>query len=189
MVKFSAFAFLDRDGTINEEKKVHTTRNLRLIPGAVDAIKLLNSHGYCVVIATNQPQVAKGFCSEDDVKTVNAALVKRLARRGARIDAVYYCPHHPEKGHLGENPKYKIRCSCRKPGLKMFRKAEKKFGIKIGKNSFIVGDQTRDIQAGKNLGAVTILVKTGFGGKDNTFNVKPKYVCKDLLAAVKLVLR
>ncbi len=188
MTKFKAFAFLDRDGTINEEKEVHTVSNLELIPGAAQAIHLLNNANYCVVVVTNQPEVAKGFTSEAEVREVNLTLAKMLAAQGARIDAVYYCPHHPEKGHAGENPKYKIRCSCRKPGLKMLRKAEKKFGIKIDRNSFIVGDQTRDVQTGKNAGCKTVLVKTGFGGSDGKFAVEPDYVCKNLLDGVKTVL-
>ncbi len=189
MAKFRAFAFLDRDGTINEEQPVHRVSNLTLIPGAVEAVKLLNDNNYCVVIATNQPAVAKGFTTEEEVKSVNSELVKILVEKGARIDAVYYCPHHPEKGHSGENPEYKITCECRKPGLAMFRKAEKKFKLKIGKDSIVIGDQTCDVQAGKNLGCRTILVKTGFGGSDGKFAVQPDYVCENLLEAVKAVLK
>ena len=96
---FKGIIFLDRDGTINEEKDViRVLSDLKIYPYAAPAIKLLNLAGYAIVIATNQPAVAKGFCTEDDVKNVNKALVEKLASQGARIDAVFYCPHHPQKG-------------------------------------------------------------------------------------------
>jgi histidinol-phosphate phosphatase family protein len=182
--------FLDRDGTINEDVGlVYRTKDIRLIPKAALGIKLLNSKGVKIAITTNQPVVARNLCTEEDVKRINGHLLSLLAREGARIDAVYYCPHHPETNHPEANdPKYRCKCECRKPGIGMLKAASERFHI-MPSNCFIIGDSTRDIMAGKNFGCTTILLKTDSGGSDDKYDVKPDHICDDLYEAAKLVVR
>jgi histidinol-phosphate phosphatase family protein len=180
--------FLDRDGTIIDEADLLCDpKKLRLIHGAAEGIKLLNSKGVRVAIVTNQPVVARGLCSEDDVKAINSHLLRMLKKESAKIDAVYYCPHHPEKNHPEANdPKYRRECGCRKPKTGMLEEASRRFGIPSDK-CFMIGDSTRDVQTARNFNCVSILVKTGYGGNDTKFDAKPDHVCKDLLEAAKLV--
>ena len=175
--------FLDRDGTINKEVDLLTdTRQLRLIPGTAKAIRLLKRLGFLVVIVTNQPVIARGEVTEKYMDHIHAVLVRRLEVRGAVIDAIYYCPHHPD----ASIKKYKIKCRCRKPNTGMITAAAKQFGIQL-KNSFMVGDRTADILAGRRAGITTILVGTGYGGADGKHNVAPDFRAKDLGDAVKVI--
>jgi len=182
--------FLDRDGVINEEVNLLSdARQLRLIQNAEKAIKLLNNLGFYVIVATNQPQVARGLLKEKEAEKINETLRKMLAKKGAKIDAIYFCPHHPEKHHLDIKPecmKYRIECDCRKPNIGMLKKAEKKFGLNL-KSCYIIGDKTMDMQTGKNAGCRTILVKTGYAGKDKKYDVKPNFIAKDLFDAAKQI--
>lgn len=183
----NSIIFIDRDGTINHEVDLLKHKSqLKLIEGSADAIKLLKDYGYLVVIVTNQPQVAKGICTEQDVKEANDQLLEMLKEKGAKADALYYCPHHPEKGHQGENAKYKIDCECRKPKTGMLKQAAEKFGVDLT-NCFVIGDQTRDVLTAKNAGCKSILVKTGYGGRDGRYEATPDNVCEHLLDAAKLV--
>lgn len=181
--------FLDRDGVINEEVSLlHKPSQLRLIKGSAEGIKLLKENGFLVIVVTNQPVVARGMCTENDLKKIHERLEELLAKEGAKLDAIYYCPHHPDKGYPGENPKYKIECECRKPKTGLLLQAAKDFAFDVKKCVF-VGDRTVDIKTGKNAGCRTILVKTGCGGKDRKFEVKPDYTCKNLLEAAKLIIK
>ncbi|MBI5227936.1 HAD-IIIA family hydrolase [Candidatus Micrarchaeota archaeon] len=184
----SRLALLDRDGTINKEVNLlHDIRQLQLLEGAAEGIRLLNQNGFKVAIVTNQPVVARGLCSEDDVKKVNVLLLELLEKEGAKVDAVYYCPHHPEQGHSGANdPKYRKICDCRKPKPGMLITASKDFGI-AKENCFMVGDHDRDIEGGKNFGCTTIFVKTGQIDSESKLNTKPDHVSKNLLEAAKLM--
>jgi D-glycero-D-manno-heptose 1,7-bisphosphate phosphatase len=155
----NAGLFLDRDGTINVERGYLADPNdVELLPGAADAIRAANEFGVPVIIITNQAGVARGFHSEEAVVSVNERLKQLLNEQGARIDAVYYCPHHPEAG----NPPYRIVCTCRKPGTGMLEMAEKSLGINLAA-SYVVGDKCSDIETGKNGGCGTVLVLTGYG--------------------------
>ena len=175
--------FLDRDGTINREVDVlRDVRQLRVLPGAADAIKKINKLGFLAVVITNQPVVARGWRTEKELDEIHAVLIKRLARKNARLDAIYYCPHHPE----ANLKKYRLRCRCRKPNIGMITKAVKKFKINI-KKSFIIGDSTRDVLTGKRAGLKTILVKTGYAGRDGKYNVKPRFIAKNLKEAVEII--
>ncbi|MBN2368343.1 HAD-IIIA family hydrolase [Candidatus Woesearchaeota archaeon] len=182
--------FLDRDGVINEEAGLITeSSQLKLIPGSAEAIKKLNDRGFLVVIVTNQPQVARNLCTEEDVEKINARLVKEFEKEGARIDGVYYCPHHPETNHPDANdPKYRRPCECRKPGIGMLKQAEKEFKIDL-KRSYMVGDRTADIKAGNSAGCTTIIVRTGFAGKDGKYEAVPDIEAEDLIEAVDKVLK
>ena len=182
--------FLDRDGVINKEiNLLNDINQLEILSNVNKAIKILNDLGFYVIIVTNQPQVARGLLTEVGVKKINNHLKKLLEDGGAKIDAIYYCPHHPERHHPDIKPefiKYRIECECRKPKIGMLLEAKKKFNLDL-KSSFMIGDQTIDIQTGKNAGCKTILVKTGYGGSDGKFDVKPDFVCEDLYNAAKLI--
>jgi mannose-1-phosphate guanylyltransferase / phosphomannomutase len=175
--------FLDRDGTINEEVDVlRDVKKLRLIRNAGKAITEINRLGYLAIVITNQPVIARGWLTHEGLGEVHDALRSKLARSGARLDAIYYCPHHPN----ANLPEYRKVCKCRKPGIKMFQDAAKDFDIDM-KKSYMVGDHTRDILSGKNAGVTTIMVATGHGGKDGANEVTADYDAKDLLAAVGII--
>lgn len=177
--------FLDRDGTINREvDHLRSVGQLRIIPSAAKAIKLLNRAGFLAVVITNQAVVARGMASEAEVDGIHAVMARRLARGGAKIDAIYYCPHHPD----ADVKKYRIRCRCRKPDIGMIMRAAKEHGINL-ERSFLVGDRTVDIFAGKKAHVRTVLVRTGYGGKDKKFDVVPDFFAKDLMAAAKIIIK
>jgi histidinol-phosphate phosphatase family protein len=175
--------FLDRDGTINREVDVlRRLKQLRILPGVSRAIAALNRLGFLVVVVTNQPVIARGWITKNELDEIHAILIRRLKKGGAKIDAVYYCPHHPQ----ANLERYRMRCRCRKPNIGMVMKAVKKFKIDV-KKSFMVGDSTRDILTGKRAGLKTILVMTGYAGKDGKYAVKADFVAKNLLGAVKII--
>jgi D-glycero-D-manno-heptose 1,7-bisphosphate phosphatase len=152
-------AFLDRDGTINEEVDfLRTPDQLRLIPGAAAAIRALNDRGIFTCVISNQSGVARGFLNEDDLVPIHSRLEQELERDHARLDRIYYCPHHPTEGR----PPYNVTCECRKPGTGMLQRGARELGIHLG-GSFVVGDRIVDIQAGRAVGATTVLVLTGYG--------------------------
>lgn len=151
-------AFLDRDGTIIKEVDyLSHPDQIQLLPGASEAIKMLNQAGILVLVASNQSGVARGFFDEKTVRDIHSELMSILRKEGAHLDAVYYCPHHPEG-----NPPYNIRCKCRKPEPGMILKAAEEFPINI-RESVIIGDKISDIQTGQRLQMKSILVRTGYG--------------------------
>ncbi len=146
--------FLDRDGTVNEEKYfISNPDELELIPGSAESIARAHTLGMKVIIVSNQSGVARGFLTERDVDLVNKRLLDLLAAENTYIDGIYYCPHHPENGGI---------CSCRKPDSGMFRQAEREHNVDLTR-SIMVGDRMSDIEAGKRIGASTVLVLTGYG--------------------------
>ena len=182
--------FLDRDGTIVESgiydklsEGLMKQSDIKLIDGSAEAIAKLNEN-FIVVMITNQPSVAKEFCTEEDVKKTNQYILELLAEKGAKIDSVYYCPHHPDTSHVMN--KYRIECDCRKPKTGMLKMAAADHKLDL-KKCWVVGDHTMDISAGKNAGCKTILVKTGYGGKDGKYNVDPDYIADDLLQASNII--
>lgn len=180
--------FLDRDGTITKsDGYVCRREQLDMVGGLAGAIKLLN-RDFLVIIITNQPVVARGLCTEEDVKQLHDEIVGNLAREGARVDAVYFCPHHPDMhGDVPEHArKYRIDCGCRKPKTGMLEQAARDFDIDV-RNSFFIGDSTRDIQTAKNAGCVSVLVKTGQRGGDGKYGVKPDFVFESLPEAAKFI--
>ena len=151
--------FLDRDGTLNEEVNyLHRKEDLVLLPGVPEALKAFKDQGYRLVVVTNQAGVARGYYTEDDVKELHRYMNELLAGQGVKIDAFYYCPHHPEHG-IG---KYKVRCHCRKPETGMFEMAEQAFAVDKA-SSWMIGDKLIDMEAGRNYGVRTVLVGTGYG--------------------------
>jgi D,D-heptose 1,7-bisphosphate phosphatase len=176
--------FLDRDGTINREVgNLHRIEDLRLLPGAARAIRAMNRMGFLVVIVTNQSVVAYGLLKEKQVDEIHALLIQRLQSRGAKIDAVYYCPHHPTKAVVKE---YGVFCRCRKPEIGMILKAIKKMRIDRSK-SFLIGDMTTDIETGKRAKLTTILVKTGHAGTDGRYGAIADFTARNLSQAVAII--
>ncbi len=153
--------FLDRDGTIvREVEYLRSPGQLRLLPRAAAAIRLLNRAGLAVVVTTNQSGIARGLLTEKELEEVHAVLRSRLARRGARIDGIYFCPHHPEAAR----PEYRRRCRCRKPAPGMLLRAARELDLDLGR-CFAIGDSARDIEAGRRAGCRAVLVRTGYGAE------------------------
>ena len=179
--------FLDRDGTINKYcGLVSKEEQITLMDGVAEAIKKINLSGYLAVIATNQPVVARGLCSIGDVERFHQKIETLLGEAGAYVDDIVFCPHHPDKGYPDENPQYKLECNCRKPKTGMIEKMQRKYNIDLSL-SYMVGDTTTDIMAGKNAGLKTILLKTGEGGRDGKFETVPDWIAADLLQAVNII--
>lgn len=150
--------FLDRDGTIN--KYVGFLRNINqfeLIDGVSEAIKKINASGYLAIVVTNQPVIARGEVSFEELEEIHRKMETLLGEKGAYLDSIYYCPHHPHKGYEGERPELKIDCKCRKPKPGMLVKAAQDFNIDLSQ-SWMVGDGENDIKAGKNAGCRTALI-------------------------------
>jgi D-glycero-D-manno-heptose 1,7-bisphosphate phosphatase len=142
--------FLDRDGTIARD--VHYCRrpeDFEILPTVPEAVRLLNEHGFKVVVVTNQSGLARGFFDEATLSLIHNKMKHDLSVQGAHIDAIYYCSHHPD-----------AHCSCRKPGTALFGQAARELDIDL-KQSFVIGDTAMDIGAGQAVGAHTILVTTG----------------------------
>lgn len=174
--------FLDRDGVINENLKEGLLKweNFRLLPNALEALKLLNDKlpkQIKIILTTNQRYINQGKLSEKDLNNFHEKMKKIIENAGGRIDAIYYCPHTDEDN-----------CECRKPKPGMHLKAAKDFGIDL-KKSIYIGDSTRDIRLANNIGEISILLKTGEAGNDKKFVARPDYVARDLLEASKIVLK
>ncbi len=179
--------FLDRDGTINEELEfISSPDDVVLIPRSAEAIREANQLGLKVFVITNQSGIARGFIKEEELVKVHNKLVELLNNAGAHLDAIYFCPHHPEFGE----PPYKIECDCRKPNSGMLRQAEKEFNIDL-KKSFVVGDRIIDVQTAHAVGATGILVLTGYGKNQieeiQKNNIKIDYIAEDLYDAMQFI--
>ncbi len=150
--------FLDRDGTVNRLRGFITAPDeIELLDGAAEAIAYFNSIGYLVIIVTNQPVIARGECTEQELRNIHNRLEMLLGEKGAYTDGIYYCPHHPDSGFEGEIRELKISCSCRKPEPGLLLRAGEDFNIDMSE-SFMVGDSMRDIEAGKKAGCRTVLL-------------------------------
>ncbi len=182
--------FLDRDGTINEYMGFLIRKeDLKLIPGVVEAIKKINESEYLCIVVTNQPVIARGEVTFEQLDDIHKRLQTLLGNEGVYVDDIYYCPHHPDKGFEGEIPELKFDCTCRKPNTGMIEQAAEKYNIDV-ENSWIIGDSTLDIMLGKNANMNSILVGTGQAGLDNKYDVEPTETAQDLNEAVdKIMLR
>jgi D-glycero-D-manno-heptose 1,7-bisphosphate phosphatase len=180
--------FLDRDGTIiREADYLRSTSEMRLLPRAAEAIRRLNQAGFAVVVATNQSGIARGLLSEADLEGIHDTLQRRLVKRGAKLDAIYYCPHHPE----GAIHRYRRRCACRKPAPGMLLRAARELDLDLSR-SFAVGDGERDVTAGRRAGCHAVLVRTGYGGETEKAagdEIGADYVADNLLDAVVWILK
>ncbi len=159
-----AAVFLDRDGTLVEEVGyLDRPERIELYPWSIEAIAALNRAGILVVLTTNQSGVARGFFTEHTVGVVHARIADLLAKGGARIDAYYYCPHHPH----GRIPEYTCVCECRKPARGLVDRAVRELGVDP-QLSFAVGDRWLDVQLARTVGARGVLVRTGYGALEAT---------------------
>ncbi len=179
--------FLDRDGTlIREADYLRSPEQVRLLPRAAEAVRRLNYAGFAVVLATNQSGIARGLLTEHDLDSIHTLLRSRLAKRAARLDAVYFCPHHPTKGL----PSYRRKCNCRKPAPGMILQAGRELDLDLTR-CFAVGDSQRDLAAGRKAGCRTVLVRTGYG-RDTELEegdrLAADHVADDLAAAVDWIL-
>lgn len=144
--------FLDRDGTINRITGFITKpEQFELIPGAAEAIKLINRSGYLAIVVTNQPVIARGDCTFEKLQSIHDKMETELGKAGAFVDAIYVCPHHTDKGFEGERPEYKCDCQCRKPRPGLLLQAAQDFNIDLSE-SYMIGDSHRDVEAGNNAG-------------------------------------
>lgn len=172
--------FIDRDGTINVDKDyLSDPDQLELIDNSPEAIEIANQLGLKVIVISNQSGVARGIMTAAQVDAVNARLVEMLSRRGATVDAIYYCPHYPNSGG--------VQCTCRKPDIGMLLRAKEAFDLDLTE-SFVVGDKWSDVKCGENAGAFTSLVLTGYGESDYQrcidAGIKIDYLAKNLYDTV-----
>jgi D-glycero-D-manno-heptose 1,7-bisphosphate phosphatase len=180
---------LDRDGTICEEVGyLDSIERLRLISGSAEAIRALNEQGFKVVIVTNQSGIARGFFPEEFLEKLHAELSRQLQEKGAFLDRIYYCPHHPSEG----NAPYLQVCACRKPAPGLLLQAAKDLNIDLSV-SYMIGDHISDIECGQSVGAQTILLLTGHGSeameKIKSRPQPPSYVAADLFEAVRWIMQ
>ena len=181
--------FIDRDGTVNEQMGYinHLSRFI-MLSGAAEAIKLLNSHQYLVIIVSNQSGVARGYYPIELVNEVHAHMRALMEKDGAIVDGIFFCPHHIN----GSVPEYSIKCNCRKPKTGLIEKACKAFEIDMT-NSYVIGDRYSDIELAVRLDIRGILVTSGYGLGDLEYvfprlSFSPAYVAKDLLHAVRWII-
>jgi mannose-1-phosphate guanylyltransferase / phosphomannomutase len=180
--------FLDRDGVINKEvSHLSNPAQMELIAGAAEAIRRLNEVGYLVIVVTNQPVVARGECSLDTLRTIHNKMETLLGREHAWIDALYFCPHHPDRGFAGEIPELKFDCGCRKPKTGLFDEAVQDWNISLA-DSYCVGDSRRDVLAARRMGVRAIGVKTGHGCRDCEAPDAPDLLVEDLRGAADIIL-
>jgi D-glycero-D-manno-heptose 1,7-bisphosphate phosphatase len=181
--------FLDRDGTVSEEVGyINHVSRLRLFPWTAAAIRSINDAGMLAVLVTNQAGVARGYFVEAMIGEVHERLVRELAEDGARLDAVYYCPHHPSAGE----PPYRQACECRKPRPGLLLRAAEDHEIDLAR-SYMVGDKYSDVQLARTVGAKGVLVLSGYGRGELEYQSAewpspPDHVADDLAGAVEWIL-
>ena len=181
--------FRDRDGTMNVSKGfISNADGLELIPGTIEAIKAINKSGALAIVITNQPVIARGECSFEELHNIHNKLKTLLGEKGAFVDDIFYCPHHPDKGFEGEVPELKFDCDCRKPKTGMINEAVDKYNIDLSK-SYMVGDSTMDLELARNAGVKSVLVDTGFAGNDGKYDRSCDIEAKDLLDAVEKIIK
>jgi D-glycero-D-manno-heptose 1,7-bisphosphate phosphatase len=174
--------FLDRDGVINEEVNyLSGPEDFRLLPRAAAAIRLLRKHGWQVIVVTNQSGVTRGYYTEADVAAIHERMRRDLARARTQVDAVYFCPHHPDAG-----------CNCRKPRTLLFQQAAADFDLELAA-SYFVGDKLTDLLPGKALGGSTILVLTGYGQQEQVSarqqGFEPDHIAGNLYGAAQWIIQ
>lgn len=181
--------FLDRDGTINEQMGYinHLSRFV-LLPGVAAAIRLLNENNIPVIVATNQSGLGRGYFPASLLAEVHEKMHKLLAKKGAQLDGIYVCPHHPES----DIPEYRLACDCRKPGTGLLTRAAREHDLDLPA-SYLVGDRWTDIETAHNCRIKPILVLTGYGRGELALvgpkkKTRPRHVAEDLNDAVEWIL-
>lgn len=176
--KISQAIFIDRDGVINKEiSYLHEPEKFEFLPNVLEGMKKMQGMGFKIVVVTNQAGIGLGYFTKEDFYKVNRVMLKGVSKAGIMIDKIYFCPH-------GINDD----CDCRKPKPGMLLRGKQELNLDM-KNSYMIGDMTSDIKAGENAGTKTILVKTGYGGKDGGDAIKSDYVAEDLLDAAEFILK
>jgi len=170
-------AFLDRDGTIARDVRYcRRVEDFEILPTVPQAIRLLNQHGFKVIVVTNQSGIARGYFTENTLSQIHQYMEDELAKYGAHVDAIYYCPHHPDDG-----------CQCRKPKPALLLRAAKELGIDL-ERSYMVGDGEIDIKAGRAARCRTVLVTTDPNEKEGIAE-SSDYVADTLLAAAEWIVK
>ena len=181
--------FIDRDGTISEEVGyINHPSRFHVFSYSAPAIKLLNENGWLAVVVTNQAGVARGYFSEEMIKSVHEQLQQDLENNGARLDAIYYCAHHPSVGE----PPYRLDCDCRKPKPGLIRQAVAELGIDLEK-SWMVGDRYSDVELARNAGVHSAFVMSGYGPGEwehqrGSWKYQPDLIAENLLEAVAAII-
>ena len=180
--------FMDRDGTISDEiGYVNHPSRYRVFPYSAEAVRMLNEAGWLAILVTNQAGVARGYFTEELISEVHKVLKQELDERGAQLDAIYYCAHHPT---VGESP-YRFDCDCRKPKPGLIRRAAADFDIDLTQ-SWMIGDRYSDIELARNAEVHSAFVLSGYGRGEweyqrATWKHEPELVAEDLLEAVKRI--
>jgi len=168
--------FLDRDGTLNKYVGfLRSPEEMELLPGVEEAVAAINSSDYLAVVVTNQPVIARGEVTFEELAEIHNKLETLLGNQGAYLDKIYLCPHHPDRGYDGERAEYKVVCDCRKPKPGMLLQAAKELNIDL-EASWMVGDSERDVQAGKSAGCRTALIGNKEVGQDVTVDSLREFV-------------
>ena len=181
--------FMDRDGTISEEVGyVNHVSRYRVFPYAAEAVRALNEAGWLAVLVTNQAGVARGYFAEEMIGRVHGVLEEELKKGGARLDSIYYCPHHPSVGE----PPYRFDCDCRKPRPGLIRRAAEDLGIDLAR-SWMVGDRYSDTELARNAGVRAAFVLSGYGRGEHehqslAWKRRPDLVAENLLEAVRAII-
>jgi D-glycero-D-manno-heptose 1,7-bisphosphate phosphatase len=181
-------AFIDRDGTLSEEVGyINHPSRFRLFPYAAAAVKLLNDHGWLTVVVTNQAGVARGYFDEAMIQTVHDNLTREMHSLGARVDAIYYCAHHPTVGE----PPYRQECDCRKPKPGLIKRAATDLSVDL-EQSWMIGDRYSDIEVARNAGVRSALVLSGYGrgeweNQRSSWQHQPDLIAENLYEAVAFV--
>jgi D-glycero-D-manno-heptose 1,7-bisphosphate phosphatase len=182
--------FMDRDGTISEEiGYVNHPSRYRVFPYSAEAVRLLNEAGWLAILVTNQAGVARGYFTEDLIGATHDLLRQEMERGGARLDAIYYCAHHPSVG----DPPYRIDCDCRKPKPGLIRRAAADFPLDLAR-SWMIGDRYSDIELARNAGLRSAFVMSGYGRGEweyqrSAWKHEPDLVAEDLLEAVRKIVQ
>lgn len=181
--------FVDRDGTINEQMGYinHTSRFI-LLPRVAEAIRALNRSGFATVVVSNQSGVARGYFPLELVHEVHCRMENLLSKKGARLDGIFFCPHHPQ----GVLPEYAISCGCRKPGTGLIEQARDELDIDMTR-SYVIGDRCQDLEMARRAGLAGVLVLTGYGRGEREYilpreRVMPAYIAEDLLDGVSWII-
>lgn len=182
--------FLDRDGVINEEKNyICKIEDIKILENVPESLKLLKQKNFKLIVISNQPVIARGLASEEQVDSINQEINNLIKKEsGIEIDKFFFCPHHPN----ADIEKYRIKCSCRKPNFGLVLKAAEEFDINLSE-SWMIGDRISDIVAGKNAGCKTILIEREYSknkieGATYEVNIKPDFITNDLISAVKQII-
>jgi D-glycero-D-manno-heptose 1,7-bisphosphate phosphatase len=181
--------FIDRDGTLNEDVGfISDVTQFSLFEFAAEAIRLINRNGRRAIVITNQSGVARGLFDEEFLWQLHRRMETSLKQEGARLDAIYYCPHHPEFGE----PPYRQDCDCRKPKPGLIERAAGDFGLNL-KECFVIGDRFRDLEMGHQVGTRSVMVMTGYGREEFEMHRRldqqqPEHIAENLLEAVRWIL-